>query len=313
MTATIINEWFVLVNPTSGNGKGKRFWEKKIKNKLEESGLSFKWGYSQYEGHAIVCTVEAIKKGYRNFIVVGGDGTHNEIVNGILRQKIVDPLDITLATIPLGTGNDWIKTMRIPTNIDKAIDIIKNGKTYIHDTGLITYYNGKKKAQRYFLNVAGLGFDAYVAQRMTNTKKYGKLSYFIALAGGLLGFKNIEVVLKSKTKKMTSKIFTVNVGIGKYFGSGMKITPNAIPNDGLFDITVIKDVTKLEVISELGRLYKGTFVKHPKIEIFRTPNISIASDVPIYVQADGELLGHVPVNFEIVPQTLKVMVSQSYN
>ncbi len=303
------DNWFVIVNPASNSGRGQKYWDKNIAQKLVLSGLQFETVFTEHEGHGIELTTQAIAKGYRNIIAVGGDGTYNEVVNGILNQKEVLPTNITLSMIALGTGNDWVKTMHIPTNIDDAINVIKNGKTYIQDIGLATYYQGTQKKQRYFLNVAGTGFDAYVAQRLEGGKRFGKLTYFIELFLGLINFKTIPIRVKTKAKEAKAKVFTVAVGICQYFGSGMKIAPNAVPNDGLFDITLIKDISKVGVIKQLKNLYDGSFVKHPQVETFRTTNISIQSSQDIYLQLDGELLGHGPIEFEIVPQSLKVLVN----
>lgn len=305
----------MVINPAAGSGRAAREWSQTVEAKLQQAGVEFKAVFSQEIGHGIALTAEAIRDGYRRIIAVGGDGTFNEVINGILLQKFVPTTDITLAMLPLGTGNDWIKTMKIPTNIDDAIRIIQEGKAYLHDAGIATYYEGEIKKERYFLNVAGTGFDAYVAKRMGESpKRFGKLTYFIELAKGLVKYRTIPVQIKSKVQEtieeVKAKIFTVAIGNCKYFGSGMKIAPNAVPNDGLFDITLIKDISKMGVISELANLYTGKFLKHPKVETFRTTSLTIDSPDDIYLQLDGELLGHGPIEVEMVPRSLKVLVDE---
>jgi len=309
MSTNLISScWYVIINPVSGSGKGRRMWEQEIKHKLDKSGLKYIWHYTQHENHAIDLVKNAIKTGYRKFVVVGGDGTHNEVVNGIIQQQIVPSNLITLASIPLGTGNDWVKTLKIPNAVDKAIAIIKNGKSYVQDVGLITYHVGKTMHQRYFCNVAGIGFDAFVGKRMNNKKRYGRLSYYIAILTSIFDYKNIKVRLKHATTLVPKKVFAVSIGICKYFGGGMKITPNAIPNDGLFDVTIMNDISKLTVFQQLKNLPTGTFLNHPKIDSLRTNLLNIESDEEIYVQADGELLGHAPFTFEVVSKALQVMI-----
>lgn len=308
-------KWYIMINPEAGGGRAKKEWVSSVEQKLQKAGIDFEAVFSSHIGHGIILTIQAIQNGYRHIIAVGGDGTFNEVINGILLQKTVPTTDITLAMLPLGTGNDWIKTMKIPTNIDDAIGIVKKGNIYLHDAGFATYYEGKAKKERYFLNVAGTGFDAYVAQRMGNaSKRFGKLTYFIELAKGLFKYSTIPVLIKTKvaekSREVSAKIFTVAIGNCKYFGSGMKIAPDAVPNDGLFDITLIKDISKMGVIGELKNLYAGTFVSHPQVEQFRTTSLSIdAPDHAIYLQLDGELLGHGPIELEMVPQALKVLVA----
>ena len=302
-------EWFVVVNPQSGGGKGKKFWEKMAEKKMKKANIAFQAKYTEYQGHAIVLVTEAIRNGFRKIIAVGGDGTYNEVVNGIFLQQHTKTENITLAVFAIGTGNDWIKTMNIPKNVDKAIDVIQHGVPYIQDIGLATYHKAGKKYQRYFLNVAGIGFDAYIAQRLEKTgKRFGKLTYLTELILGVFKYKNRLIRIKNEAIDTEERIFMMAVSLCQYFGDGMKIAPNAIPNDGLFDITLIKDVTKMDVVKELRHLYSGNF-QNPKIETSRTDFITVDSKEDVYLQLDGELLGTCPITFEIVPNSLKVLVS----
>lgn len=306
------NYWYVIVNPNASSGKALKYWKKTILTKLNAAQILFTHATTEYVGHGIVLAHNAILQGYRKIIAVGGDGTFNEVVNGILMQKEVPSTDITLALVPAGTGNDWIKTHAANQNINDTIEIIKNGKTYLHDVGLATYHDGIIEKQRYFLNVAGTGFDAYVGKRMGNaTKKFGKLTYFIEILKGLLSWNNIPMVVQSKVADVKDKIFSMNVSICKYFGSGVKIAPNAIPNDGLFDITLIKNISKIGVLNELRRLYDGSFIKNAKVQTFRTKDISVSSTKKIYLQVDGETLGNGPIAFKVLPQSIKVLVANN--
>ncbi len=301
-------KWLVIVNPASGKKNGRTLWETELKGKLEEENIPYKQVFTEYGGHAMELVNKAIKEGIRNILAVGGDGTYNEVVNGILSQKEVKSTDITFTGIATGTGNDWVKTLNVSHTAEQAVGLIKNGAVYLHDVGLVTFYSGEEKKHRYFLNVGGSGFDAYVAQRMENVKKFGKLSYFIGLVQGLFRYRNVPIVVRTETKLIKEKIFMIAVAVCQYFGSGMKIAPNAIPNDGLFDITLIKDISKMNVAMELKNLFDGSFVKHPKVETFRTDSLSIKSKEAIFLQLDGELVGHGPIQFDIVPQSLRILV-----
>ncbi|MGB1205902.1 MAG: diacylglycerol/lipid kinase family protein [Chitinophagales bacterium] len=305
-----MNEWFVVVNPQSGSGRGKKFWKKKAEKKLIKANIAYQAKLTTYQGHAIVLVTEAIRNGFRKIIAVGGDGTYNEVVNGIFLQQHTKTEHITLAVLAIGTGNDWIKTMNIPKNVDKAIDIIQHGVPYMQDIGLASYHKKGKKYQRYFLNVAGIGFDAYIAQNIeASGKRFGKFSYLTELILGMFKYKNSLIHIKNETVDTEERIFMMAVGLCQYFGDGMRIAPNAIPNDGLFDITLIKDVTKMDVVKELRYLYNGNF-QNPKIETSRTDFISVDSKEDVYLQLDGEVLGVCPIAFEIIPSSLKVLVSK---
>ena len=157
------NMWYVIVNPTSGNGTPKRKW-KKIISSLDSHHLLYTFIFSEYVHHEKELIQQALKEGYRKFICVGGDGTLHQVVNSIMNQKRVNFSDIKVAIIPMGTGNDWVKTYNIPTNISKAISIIKREKTIHQDIGYLELLNDNKKV--YFNNLAGLGFDGFVIKNM---------------------------------------------------------------------------------------------------------------------------------------------------
>jgi len=298
---------FIIVNPKSGSGSGLKRWNKVVMQTLAREKIPYKAVFTAYQNHATHLAIEAIKTGFRHIVAMGGDGTLHEVMNGILQQTTVSPTDVTLSIIPVGTGNDWIKTLNIPLQIAGAIDIIKNGKTYIQDIGVATYYEAEQQKKRYFLNVGGTGFDAFVAKKIEYSKAPVKI-YLLELLKGLTSYHNTPVSIKSKERALQTSVFTVNVSICKYFGSGMLIAPEAVPNDGWLDVTLIKNISKLGVFMELRNLYNGAFVNNPHIETFRTKSISVESTKDIYLQLDGELLGHGPIDFNIIPNALKVKV-----
>lgn len=299
------NTWLIIVNPQSGGGKGLKKWNKSVAQTLTKENIAHQVLFTEGTNHATELTIEAVKNGFRKIVAMGGDGTIHEVTNGILQQNTVPSTDVTMAVIPVGSGNDWIKTMQIPLNIRENVEIIKGGKTYIQDVGVVTYFEGKTQQKRYFLNVAGTGFDAFVAQSMENTK--AKV-YLWELLKGLINYQNIPVTIKAQGREREETVFAFNVGICQYFGSGMKIAPKAIPDDGWLDVTLIKNISKFGVVKELINLYDGSFVNNPYVETFRSKKITVASENDIYLQLDGELLGHGPIEFSIIPHSLKVQV-----
>jgi YegS/Rv2252/BmrU family lipid kinase len=302
-------QWLVIVNPNAGNGKGKKDWEK-ISSELSKKDLTFTVKFTTRKGDAIHFTSDAIKEGFRKIITVGGDGTLHEVLNGVLCSEECPSTEITLALIPVGTGNDWGRMFGIPLNYEKAAAIIKKGKIMLHDAGLISYSEQGEKKKRYFINIAGLGFESVVVKRSNYQKdrgRSGKLIYFYNLLLSLLTYKNTRVQMIIDGNETSADIFSINVGNGRYCGGGMRQTPNALPTDGLLDVTVIKDIGKLEIIWKLKILYNGTILSHPLIDGYRCKNLKVTSDSLIYTEADGESLGHTPAEFSIIPSAINII------
>jgi YegS/Rv2252/BmrU family lipid kinase len=303
------NRWLVIVNPNAGRGKGAKDW-KLISSLLAKYELSCKACFTEARRHAILLANEGIKDGFRKIIVVGGDGTMNEAVNGAFAQKVCPTTNLTLGMITVGTGNDWGKLFGIPMQYEAAIRILRESKTRLQDAGIVYYYHGTSRQKRYFINIAGLGFDAVVVKR-TNLQKErghkGKALYFINLLRSLLLYRHTHVMVEIDGKVIRDDVFTISIGIGKFSGGGMMQTPHAIPDDGLFDITVIKKIRKGDIIMSLKRLYDGSILEHPKIEGFKGKDILIDSDPLIHVEADGESLGHSPIEFRILPQSINIV------
>jgi YegS/Rv2252/BmrU family lipid kinase len=302
-------EWSVIVNPNAGRGKGNKDW-KKIESLLHSYGLPFQVQFTKARHDAIQMASDSIGQGYRKFIVVGGDGTMNEVVNGCFLQNTCPTTDITLAIITVGTGNDWGRLFGIPLNYSEAIRIIKNGKIHLQDTGIVHYFHGASREKRYFINIAGLGFDAVVVKRTNYQKdrgRSGKTIYLWNLLRTLLWYRNTQVEVIIDGKIIRNQVFTISLGIGKYSGGGMMQTPNAITDDGLFDLTIINKIRKGEVIMSLKMLYDGTIYDHPKIKGYTGKHILIDSDPLIHVEADGESLGHSPIEFDIIPKSINVI------
>jgi diacylglycerol kinase (ATP) len=303
------DKWLVIVNPNAGNGKGKKDW-KKISALLNRFTISHESVFTESKNHAIRLSAEGIASGYRKIISVGGDGTMNEIVNGIFTQHICPASDITLALIPVGTGNDWGRMFGIPLMYESAVKTISEGKHALQDIGRVSYYNGKVPATRYFINIAGLGFEAAVVKRTNIQKDKGrsnKAIYFYNLLMSLISYKNTEVELLIDGQVIPCKVFSINVGNGRYCGGGMRQTPEALTDDGLLDVTVINEMGKIEIIRNLQILDDGTILSHPKVDGYRTDKLTVRSGKLLYAEADGESLGHTPVEFTIIPSAINIV------
>ena len=303
------HKWFVIVNPNAGNGKGRKDWVQ-ISSNLKKHELIWSEYFTDRKGDAINVSQEAIASGYRKILCVGGDGTLNEIVNGAFIQTICPTKDIILGLIPVGTGNDWGRMFGIPLNYQKAIDIIQEENTMLHDIGRINYFNGTEKCQRFFINIAGLGFESVVVKRTNVQKdkgKSGKAIYFYNLLMSLISYKNTNAEIVIDGNKTEANIFSLNVGNGRYCGGGMRQTPFAVPDDGILDVTIIKGMGKIEIILNLKILYNGTILDHPKVDGYKCKNIIVRSDSLLYVEADGESLGHTPAEFSIIPSCINIV------
>jgi YegS/Rv2252/BmrU family lipid kinase len=303
-----MKEYFFIVNPHSSGSKAIKLWPI-IKDTLEKEGFNFEYELTKGRMDAYNITIDAIKKGFRKIIGVGRDGTANEIVNGIFNQNYVDTKDIVVGVIPTGTGNDWGKTVGIPNDYIQAIEVIKNGIIIKQDVGKVLYYENNEKKERYFVNIAGMFFDAVVTKNTNKSKdknKSGTFSYLLNLLSTLFNYRSQKAELHIDEKIIKEKIFTMAVGICKYSGGGMKMLPSAIPNDGLFDVMIIKDLPKIQVIRHIKKIFDGSFVELKWVKQFKAKNIKITSKDKIYLEVDGENLGHSPIEFEIIENALNV-------
>jgi YegS/Rv2252/BmrU family lipid kinase len=306
------NEWYVIVNPNAGLRKAGRDWPR-ISRLLDQAGLNFTAVHTTHKEHAISLTTTAVRKGYRNFIVVGGDGTLNEVVNGFFLQKFISVAELVVGMVPVGTGNDWRRTFGISDHYEAAVQTLLKGQTLLQDVGVVTYRNARGSKLRYFANVAGIGYDAVVAQKTNLQKDKGKggpLSYLINLFTSLLYYKYSQLRVVVDGEVFTGPAFSMGIGICRYNGGGMMQLPNAAPDDGLLDATLIRKIGKLAVITQIKNLYDGSFIRHPKAKTFRGKEILVESNPPISLEADGESLGYSPFRFTVIPTALRVIYEQ---
>ncbi len=285
-------------------------WEK-ISGLLRQYKLKTHPVFTECPGHATEIAIENIEKsGFKRILVVGGDGTMNEVVNGVFRQNRYKTTDITLGMITVGTGNDWGRMFGIPSEYEEAVRILTLNRTFIQDAGVVRYCNEDVPGDRYFVNIAGMGFDAEVTRKSNRMKEKGKggvLLYLVNIFTSLLNYRHVEALINVDGLNVENKIFSMNVGIGRYNGGGMIQAPNAIPDDGLFDLTVIRKLSKPNVILSLKRLYNGTIHLHPKVDSYTGRSIRVESREMIRLETDGETLGHTPIEFSIIPRSVRVM------
>src|SRR5690606_5418471 len=232
--------WWIIANPTAQSNSCR----KKLPGYLKEwnsAGLDFFLTQTEYEGHAGKLAIEGIQKGYRFILIVGGDGTLHEAVNGILKQALVPANEIFIAIVPLGTANDWARFYKYPTEYEAVNNMLKTGNMQIQDAGKLFFPQTGKT--HFFINVFGAGYDGYVAKQLQSgeKKKWGKASYLLTVAKGLFKYKAKETIVSDHEGKTWRQdaFFSVNAGITTFSGNGMRIVPHAIPDDGLLGVTLI--------------------------------------------------------------------------
>ena len=312
------NDWLVIVNLHSGSKRCEKDWPE-IKSLLEDSSLKLEYVFTERTYHAIEITKNYItEKGYKNIIIVGGDGTMNEVVNGLFRQERYPTTEITLGLITVGTGNDWGRYYGMNKSYKKMIKAITKGKTFIQDVGKVNYEHTAEKEDRYFVNIAGMGYDALVAKKTNISKEKGRggvLIYLINLLQSLFQYSYTKLRITADGKQVfDGKVFTISIGICKYNGGGMMQLPFAVSDDGLFDVTLVRKTSKLRVIRKVKNQYDGSFINMKDVETYRGKNFIIES-IPnnaLFLETDGESLGHSPLYFEIVPKSVKLIVRKKF-
>lgn len=304
------DKWYIIANPAAGNQAVKKHLPK-ILHTLNQHQFEFEWVATTHRNHAAQLVTQGIQKGYRKIIAIGGDGTNNEVVNGIILQTEISTQEITYCLLPIGTGNDWIKAHRIPKDLNLWISMIKKGKILLQDIGLVRYSLNGKKQQRYFVNVAGMAYDAFICDEMEKLKRplTNRLTYLFFSLYFVFKYKLQKAKVHFNNKTVEGYFYLINAGICKYSGGGMQLVPHAIPNDGKLALTLVGKLSKLEVLLNAYRFYGGKITDHSKVSIYQTDHIIVeALGNPIGVEVDGEWLGETPVEFSLIPKALKVIV-----
>jgi YegS/Rv2252/BmrU family lipid kinase len=295
-----------LVNPASANGSTGRRWPE-LARRAAAAGLEGATLFSERQGHLAELAREATLDGAELLVVVGGDGSVNEVANGLAglgRQPEV-------AIVPRGTGWDFSRAFGIPRKIDDAVQVALEGDVRTIDLGRASYraWDGSD-ATASFANVASAGMSGAIAKRANETTKAlgGKASYLWATFAVFSGWEATEIEVAVDGERRTGRMFDVVVANGRFFGGGLQICPDAEPDDGLFDVLTIGDVTKRDLVQTMPKMYRGTHLPHPKAELLRGSSVTVTSATPLPIQLDGEQPGTTPVTFEIAAGALRLRV-----
>ncbi|MBA7561899.1 Diacylglycerol kinase [subsurface metagenome] len=297
----------VIVNPVAGARSTRRKWPI-INRLLERIGLTFDFNYTEGVGHAIELAQAAASDGYRYLVAVGGDGTVNEVANGILLSR--NAAATVLGVVSTGTGSDFARSAGLARDYTTACNNLTSSKRLTIDVGVVEYQRDGKRQERFFVNSAGVGFDAAVVKETERLPKFfgGTIPYVAGMLRTLVSYRNKNIVLKVGDEEERKRVLNVAVANGNYCGGGMRIAPDAELDDKLLDVVVFGDMSKFEILKEFPTIYKGTHINHPKVSVKKAANVSIESAKPMLVYADGELLGECPASFRVVPAALSLVV-----
>ncbi len=242
-------------------------------------------------------------------VVVGGDGAVNEAVNGLLSTKRETLPE--LAVVMIGTGRDFARSHGIPTSLAGALAVARSGRTTVADAGVVRH-RGEDGSERktFFANVGSAGMSGAVARRADASSKAlgGRVTFLLALVRVFSRWQNTELTVELASERRTGKMTNVVVANGPYHAGGMWLAPQARPDDGLFDVVLFGDISKVDFVRNVAKIYRGTHVDHPKIDVVRSDVVTVESPEPLPLEVDGEQPGTTPARFEILPRALRVRV-----
>lgn len=299
--------WFVIINPTSGNGAAKKQWNP-IYAELKKQQFNFDFSFTEHKKHSVELIEKALEQGITKFICVGGDGTLHTMVNIILHLNPPNLSEIKIGIIPVGTANDWVKTHKISNDHKTAIQILKNEFTLKQDIGKLLIYENNSTV--YFNNLAGIGFDGYVVHKVRTFKYLGFLAYLTGALLSIASYKKSRLEIKFNNVAINEKTLMLLIGICKYSGGGMQLTKNANPTDGLFDISHINKISLITLVRNIGGLFNGNITNHKLVKNYKTSQVKITDldNQKTYIQADGELVGSGSFEAEILKSAFNFIV-----
>ena len=292
------------MNPASGRHGSRRAWPA-IERALRAAAVELETVGTRHAGDGEAIARQAVAAGRRRLLAVGGDGSVNEILNGIMTAGLADLGEVTLAVAPTGTGNDWARSLNIGRAPADIASVMAEARTMMHDVGAVDFPDVAGAQRRWFINVAGAGYDAYVTARVPRPP-----TAFTYLKGALSGLATYHSPLFRITADGTSfedRLLLAFVANAQYCGNRMHVAPTARMDDGLLDVLAVRELGLGAVLTKLAKLYRGTILGDPAVRHLRAARIRIDADPPAEVQGDGQMLGKTPVEFTVMQQVLRVV------
>lgn len=302
------NAWLVIINPVSGGKAAPKRWAK-IKPLFDAEQISYEEHVTQYRDHAAEIVRQKLIEGARKIMILGGDGTANDVINGVYTSG-VDPSAVVVAMVPAGTGNDWVRTIGKPKDPKHLVSALERGQTFLHDVLIVRYQKENTTATRYCMNITGLGFEGAVARNIflrSGKWQAGKLRYQLEILKTLFVYKHTQMQFSVDGKTEIITALSVALGNGKYNGGGLKQLPSAQFDDGKIDMTVITNMPKWKMITSLPKLQSGAHIGMREVRTFSGKQIQISSAPEVHIDADGEYIGTTPLHCVIADKQIQVL------
>ena len=299
----------------AGSGRGLDHFPQ-ISKHLRDAHILCEPVFTEHKFHATELTVTAVREGYRRIIVVGGDGTLHEVVNGLFIQQEVCPDEVLVAVVAVGTGNDWVRTFGISNRYQDAAKAISEGYSFLQDVGVVSYEEAHYRQSRYMANVAGAGFDAHVVRKLSHLKKKGHRSrwrYTWCLVKNFFRYKSTGVKVWVDDRLVYNNLLlSAAIGICKFNGGGIQQLPAAVADDGMLDLSLIRPVHFWHLLFRFHYLFNGGIYRIRHILQERGSRIRIESSPEVSVEIDGEPLGHTPLEFSILHRAIRIVVARDF-
>jgi YegS/Rv2252/BmrU family lipid kinase len=303
--------WLAIVNPASGGSRARTSWPA-IERALRAAGVALDVAHTSSAQDGKDIARRAAHEGRRRLLAAGGDGSVNDVLNGVMDAGLAPDDIVTLAPVPLGTGNDWARSLGIRREPRSVAAAIASNRTILHDVGVIDFPAAPAASRRrhWFINVAGVGFDAYVIGQLPRQVP-SALAYLKGALQGLGTYQPPAFRITTDQAVVEDRLLLTFVANAKYCGNGMHVAPTARPDDGLFDVIAIREVALGAALMKLAKLYCGTILGDRVVRHWRTAAVSIDASPPAAVQADGQLVGMTPAQFSIRRQAVQVVIGQA--
>ena len=294
----------LIVNPLRSRRVGHHLG--RMEAVLREHGLRFEVRFTEHKGHAVELASRAVSDGYGTIVAVGGDGTVNEVVNAVVGSPA------SLAALPLGAGNDFLRSLGIWT-WREACQVLAAGEVRPLDVGLAEYQDeAGERRQRYYAVLADVGFGSEVVRHTPRRLRHalgGGLGYIVSLyrtaVGGRGGASSMKVWADGQLR-YDERLLLVEALNGMYAGGGLKVAPQARMDDGLLDVFLVREMPWLKIWTLFPRIFQGTHIEHAKGEYFQVREVAVEAEEPVSLSLDGELLGRTPARFSVLPGALQV-------
>ncbi len=307
----------IIVNPRSASGSTRDKWSQTVSDLRAHFG-PFSVAFTKCPGHGVDLAKRAAESGRQFIIACGGDGTINEVANGIL----LSGMDAELGVLPSGTGGDFRRTLGLPLTNREAAVALRDGKTQRMDVGKVTFHDHNDKiVTRHFLNVSSFGLAASIIKRVKSAKIFdwlpingvrGRANFAVSTLQEVINLDPVQIRARmDDADEKTLQTINFCIANARYFGGGMMIAPKAKINDGLFDIVNIGDLSTAKILLNAHTLYRGTHTDLKEVKNTLAKKIEVSAydpSVEILLETDGELPGKLPATYEMVPNALRVRI-----